>query len=210
MLKFILFALAASLIAACGSVATPEWAAEVQETRVALAATDEHLTAIAPTHTPTEEPTVTTIPPTATPLPPTVTLTSTALAATATFTASPVPTQAAAGANTGGQTVSGDPVHGQELFNLLRPEVGFACSTCHYPDQEARLIGPGLLGISERAATRVEGQSAVEYIHNSIIHPNDFIVPGDPPYPPGLMPQIYEQLWTEQELNDIIAYLMTL
>ncbi len=47
-------------VAACGAVATPEWAAEVQETQVAQAATSEHLTAIAPTAT------FTPVPPTAT------------------------------------------------------------------------------------------------------------------------------------------------
>jgi hypothetical protein len=206
MMKSIALVIAASLLAACGSIATPEWAAEVQETQVALAATSEHLTAIAPTatHTPTNAPTATALPATATPIPPTAT--QTAEAATATITASPIPTQIAASA----QTVSGDPGNGQLLYNLLRTEVGFACATCHYPDQETRLIGPGLLGISERAATRVEGQSALEYIHTSIVNPNAYIVEADPPYPPGLMPQIYEELWTEDELNDIIAYLLTL
>ena len=37
--------------AACGTAATPEWAAEAQATQVALAATSDHLTAIAPTAT---------------------------------------------------------------------------------------------------------------------------------------------------------------
>lgn len=202
MKKLIALALAAALLAACGSVATPEWAAEVQETQVVLAITDEHLTAIAPTatHTPTGAPTATPVPPTATSIPPTASATPDL--PTATFTPTAIPVAA--------NTVSGDPVHGQELFNLLRPEAGFACGTCHYVDQETRLIGPGLLGIGERAATRVEGQSALEYLHTSIVNPNDYIVEADPPYPAGLMPQIYEQLWTEEELNDIIAYLFTL
>jgi mono/diheme cytochrome c family protein len=208
MKKLIALVIAASLLAACGSIATPEWAAEVQETQVALAATSEHLTEIAPTatNTPTEEATATPVPATATSVPPTAT--NTVEAATATITPSPIPTEITAAGSA--DTVSGDPVNGQELFNLLRTEVGFACATCHYVDQEARLIGPGLLGISERAATRVEGQSALEYLHTSIVNPNAYIVEADPPYPPGLMPQIYEQLWTEEELNDIIAYLFTL
>ena len=207
MKKMIALALAASasLLAACGTVATPEWAAEVQETQAALAVTLEHLTAIAPTSTttPTPEFTATPAPATATPLPPTAT--NTVEAATATITPSPVPTQIAAG-----NTVDGDPVRGKELFNTVRSEVAFACATCHYPDQETRLLGPGLQNVSERAATRVEGMSAYDYIHTSIVNPNAFIVPGDPPYPENLMPQVYGTLWTEQELNDIIAYLFTL
>lgn len=204
MKKMIALVIAASLLAACGSIATPEWAAEVQETQAALAVTSDHLTDIAPTatNTPTGAPTATPIPATETPIP--ATATSTVEAATATATASPIPTQVAAA------QPSGDAAHGQELFNLLRTEVGFACATCHYPDQETRLIGPGLKGISERAASRVEGESALDYIHTSIVNPNAYIVESDPPFPPGLMPQTYEQLWTEDELNDIIAYLFTL
>lgn len=198
----------ACLLAACGTVATPEWAAEVQETQVALAATAAYETSIAPTATPTEPPTATPLEPTATPIPPTEIPTNTPELPTATFTPTAIPTQVAAVAD----TVNGDPANGNTLFHEMRAEVGFACATCHNTDTEARLIGPGLKNVGTRAATRVQGQSAVEYIHNSILHPNDFIVPPDAtgPFPPNLMPQIYSQVWTEQQLNDIIAYLLTL
>lgn len=198
----------ACLLAACGSVATPEWAADVQETQVALAATSAYETSIAPTATATEPPTSTPIEPTATPIPPTEVPTNTPELPTLTFTPTAIPTQAAAGAS-----VDGDPVNGDALFHEVRAEVGFACATCHNPASTQRLIGPGLQGIGERAATRVEGLTAVEYIHNSILHPNDHIAPsedGGPAYPSNLMPQIYETVWTEQQLNDIIAYLLTL
>lgn len=107
-------------------------------------------------------------------------------------------------------TVVGDASAGQTLFNTMYAEAGFACSTCHNPNSENRLIGPGLLGIGERAATRVEGQTAEEYLHNAIVHPNDYIVEGNPEYPPSLMPQIYGDLFTEEEINNLVAYLMTL
>jgi mono/diheme cytochrome c family protein len=205
--KLISLAIATLLLAACGTAATPEWAADVQETQVALAATADYETSIAPTNTPTEEPTATPLPATATPIPPTATPippTNTPEPVVATFTPSPI-----AQAN----TVDGDPTNGDKLFHELRAEVGFACGTCHNPLSTDRLIGPGLQGIGERAATRVEGQSAVEYIHNSILHPNDFIAPPDVngvPYPENLMPQIYATVWTEEQINDIIAYLLTL
>lgn len=198
----------ACLLAACGTVATPEWAAEVQETQVALASTAAYETSIAPTATPTEPPTATPIPPTATAIPPTEAPTNTPEPPTLTFTPTSIPTQAPAS-----NTVSGNAANGDTLFHELRAEVGFACSTCHNPAAQQRLIGPGLQGIGERAATRVEGQNAVEYLRNSILHPNDFIAPaedGGPDYPASLMPQNYAQLWSEQQLNDIIAYLLTL
>jgi cytochrome c2 len=103
--------------------------------------------------------------------------------------------------------VTGDPKHGEELFNTFEDQVSFACATCHHFDSEDRLIGPGLLNVSVRGETRVPGQTAAEYIHNSIVNPSAFVVPD---YPDGLMPQIYSQIFSEQDIQDLIAYLFTL
>ncbi len=193
----------ALVIAGCGTVAQPYWAQEAEATRVVLAATDQHLTQIAPTATPTTPPTSTAAP-TATPtiVPPTATSTElpTATSLPPTPTAGLVlATRSPAG--------SGDAVKGMEYFNTFRSEVNFACGTCHRVDSEERLIGPGLLNISTRAETRVSGESAYDYVHASIVNPGTFVVPE---YPDGLMPQVYSQLWTEEQINDIIAYLFTL
>lgn len=105
------------------------------------------------------------------------------------------------------EEVIGDPVIGQELFNEFRAEVNFACATCHYTDKEEQLVGPGMLGLGERAATRVEGMSVTEYLRNSILHPSDYIVEN---FPDLLMPQVYADLFTEEQINNLIAYLKTL
>ncbi len=211
----LLVVLAAFLAAACGTVATPEWAAEAQGTQAALLATDEHLTAIAPTATPLP-PTATPVPPTATPVPPTATPvppTETPIPPTATTAPTEAPAQGGGpGAGAGGGNV-GNPANGQVLFGTTKDTASgpWACSTCHSvtPD-ELRLVGPGLWNVSVRGETRQPGMNAQQYIRHSIMLPNDFIVPGDPVYPPGLMPQNYEQVWTVEELNDIVAYLLTL
>jgi len=104
----------------------------------------------------------------------------------------------------------GDLEAGQQLFNTMYAEAGFACATCHDPNTQNRLIGPGLQGIGEIAATRVEGQTAEEYLHDSIVDPNAYLVEGDPEYPENLMPQIYNDLFTEEEINNLVAYLLTL
>lgn len=187
-------------LAACGTVATPVWSEQAQATEAALLATADHLTEIAPTATatlipteaPTNAPTATAVPATAT-LEPTVEPTATDVPATA--TTAPV------------ASAAGDPVKGKEHFETIRSEVNFACVTCHYANSESQLIGPGLLNIGTRAETRVAGESAYDYIHTSIVNPSAFVVPG---FPDQLMPQTYAQLWTEEEINDIIAYLMTL
>lgn len=210
-LTLMLLSLGALMIAACGSVATPEWAAEAQATQVAQLATDEHLTAIAPTFTPTNTPiptetpvptnTPTPVPPTETPIPPTSTPEPTVIP----------PTEVPAA-----DEPSGDPAAGQVVFTTtFTTSAGapWACSTCHSvtPD-EMRLIGPGLWNVSVRAETRVAGETAYEYIRHSILAPSDFIVPEDAggPYADGLMPHEYETLLTPEQLEDVIAYLFTL
>lgn len=110
-------------------------------------------------------------------------------------------------ADTGDMEVEGDAASGEELFNTLYTEVGFACATCHNADSEERLIGPGLLNVKVHGAGHVEGLSVVEYLRQSIVEPNAYIVPD---YPENLMPQTYSELLTEDQINDILAYLLTL
>lgn len=211
--KILPLAVLGLILAACGTIATPVFEEELQETRIAEAATSAAETAAAPTlpptvtpsETPTEPPTAT---PTETPIPPTETTEPTEEPATET----PVPTEAEAvteeaGGETGGDEVTGDPANGQTLFTTFYAEANFACNTCHLVDSESQLIGPGLLNVATRAETRVDGQSTVEYIHNSIVHPSDYVVEG---YPDMLMPQVYGEIFTEEEINDLVAYLFTL
>ena len=100
-----------------------------------------------------------------------------------------------------------DPEKGAELFQTYQATAGFACSTCHNANSEARLIGPGLLNVASRAETRVEGQSAIDYIYTSIVNPSEFVVPD---FPDGLMPQNWAEVYSDDEIYDIIAYLLTL
>jgi cytochrome c2 len=213
--RLVLFAaaLAALLGAACGTIATPEWAAEAQETRVAQAATDEHLTAIAPTHTPTRTP----VPPTATNTRlPTATImpTNTEVLPTATATATSLPPTEAA---TEEAVASGDPQRGQLVFNTphtLPDGIQWACAACHSVAPEGTiLIGPGLWNVSVHGVGHQHDQelSPEAYIRNSIINPQDVIAP----HPQGAqwplaMPQGFGEVLTEQEIDDLVAYVMTL
>lgn len=211
----------ALVLAACGTVAPNVW--EVTED-----APQSEVVAI-PTR----------VPPSATPLPPTATLppTSTPLP-TATFTPSPMPptatvaaTVAPTTASTGGMSEGVEPLPagfaeavgaadasaGQTIFNntfTMPSGQPWACSSCHSvtPD-EARLIGPGLWNLANRAGERVPGEDQLTYIYDSIRHPNQFIVPPDAsgaPYPPNLMPDGYAEVLTEADFANLIAYLLTL
>ena len=190
------------VIAACGTVATPVFEEQLEETRVAQAATSDAETAAAPTATATTEASATPLPsdtpaPTSTPEP----ATNTPEPATATTEPTEAPTEQAAAAP------AGDAANGQVLFNTFEAAANFACATCHRVDSEEQLIGPGLLNVSVRAETRVPGQTAEEYLHNSIVHPSDHVVEN---YPDMLMPQVYATVFTEDEINDLVAYLFTL
>jgi len=132
-------------------------------------------------------------------------------APTETVAATDVPTEAPTGSDEGSeaeaQTVSGDAANGQSLFNEFQAAAGFSCANCHLVDSEAMLIGPGLSGISEHGGDRVDGMSAEDYIRQSILEPNAFVVEG---YVANLMPQTYGDIFSADEINDLIAYLMTL
>jgi mono/diheme cytochrome c family protein len=124
-----------------------------------------------------------------------------------TETPTPVPTEAATNTpepptNTPEPaTPSGNAANGQILFQTQ------ACAGCHMVDSAMTLVGPSLLGLGERAGSRVPGLSAYDYLYQSIVDPNVHIVEG---FQPNLMPAIFGTTLTEEQINDIIAYLLNL
>ena len=109
---------------------------------------------------------------------------------TATASTEPTPTEPAG---------EGDPVNGEALFNSN------TCSACHSTGDN-RVVGPGLQGVYERAATRVAGQTADEYITESIHDPNAYVVDG---YGSTSVMTAFPNM-SASDVNDIIAYLKTL
>lgn len=91
--------------------------------------------------------------------------------------------------------VAGDPARGEALFAQ-------ACAACHGAQPGA---GPALVGMGERAATRVEGLSAEEYLHQSIVEPGAYVVEGFA----NIMPGMYGTQYDESQLQDLIAYILT-
>lgn len=106
-------------------------------------------------------------------------------------------------ASDAGAATSDDPVaRGAALFQSP-PAI---CGTCHALVPDVVVVGPSLAGIATRAATRVEGQSAEAYIRNSIIHPSDYVVDGFL----DVMQKNFGEVLTADQINDLIAFLMTL
>jgi hypothetical protein len=82
------------------------------------------------------------------------------------------------------------------------------CRTCHTIGQSGALRFPDLAGIAGRAAERVPGVSALDYLAQSLYEPDSFIVPG---FNPG-MPTINRPPigLTDQEILCVLAYLESL
>jgi len=84
------------------------------------------------------------------------------------------------------------------------------CSTCHTigKGSSAGLRFPDLDGIGSRAATRIAGQSDLEYLGQSLYEPDSFVVPGFNPGMPAMNKPPIEL--TDQEILAVIAYLQSL
>lgn len=99
---------------------------------------------------------------------------------------------------------SGDAQRGEALFTQ-RINGAPSCSSCHYTTDET-LVGPGLAGLAERAANRITGQSATDYLFMSITKPASYIVEDFG----NLMYTQYQTRLDDQHIADLIAYLLTL
>ncbi len=78
------------------------------------------------------------------------------------------------------------------------------CPVCHRAGAENG-IAPSWGGIAARAATRRPEMSAADYIYQSITDPSAYIVPGYI----DAMPKDFAQRLSDQQLADIIAYLLS-
>ncbi len=75
------------------------------------------------------------------------------------------------------------------------------CSSCHSINGEGGQIGPEL--------TNVYADKGEDYIRESIMTPNAVIAPLCPtgPCQPNIMPQTFSEILSEQDINNIVAYL---
>lgn len=102
---------------------------------------------------------------------------------------------------------SADPDRGEELFTAAAIRGGAGCRVCHSLREGDDGVGPSLAGVATRAAGRIAGVSAEAYLRQSILDPDGFVVEG---YRPGQMRSDIAEELTNDELADLIAYLLTL
>lgn len=104
---------------------------------------------------------------------------------------------------------------GELVFRQSPP----GCAACHSTSPGVNLAGPSLAGIGGRAvaaleSTEYQGQAedAAGYVRESIVDPNAYLVPGNL-YSTGgmsLMPGTYGSDLSAEQIDQLVAYLMTL
>lgn len=115
-------------------------------------------------------------------------------------------------ADTGGAddvAAIGNAANGDDLYNsaVIGDNNAPGCITCHSLDEGVVIVGPSHAGLANRAADYTEGQTAEEYLRESIVEPNAHIVEG---FTPDVMYQNYATDLTEQQIDDLVAYMLTL
>jgi nitric oxide reductase subunit C len=103
---------------------------------------------------------------------------------------------------------------GKALFNEQA-----ACASCHAVEPGRRLVGPSLAGAATTAEGRLkepaykgQARTAGDYLRESIITPDAYLVEGAA-YSGGgksLMPPHYAQMLEPSQVEDLVAYLLTL
>lgn len=117
-------------------------------------------------------------------------------------------TLAACGGSAGAQSnpnvapansLSPEEAAGQKVFET-------SCAACHSTLEDMVIVGPSLHGVAGHAGDRVEGQDAERYLYTSILDPEEYLVEGYD----NLMPASLGKQLTGEELDAVVAYLMTL
>jgi cytochrome c551/c552 len=110
--------------------------------------------------------------------------------------------------SSGGSSV-GDAANGETLYNQVT--IGSAsapgCVTCHSMEPDVVLVGPSHAGLANRAGSYKEGMDAEAYLRESIVDPDAHIVEG---FTPGVMYQTFADELRANEINDLVAYMLTL
>ena len=94
-----------------------------------------------------------------------------------------------------------DPARGEQL------SLQNGCIGCHNLDPNLVMAGPTWYNVGSTAETRVEGMTAAQYIHTSIVNTNDYIVEG---FAANIMVSTYGETLSEQDQADLVAYLLGL
>jgi len=108
---------------------------------------------------------------------------------------------AACGGGGGDKAASGgdaDVAAGKALFEKSVLEGNAGCVTCHAREPGKTIVGPSLAGIASKGEA---------FIRESIVNPEAEITEG---FPAGTMPADYGEKLSDEQINQLVKYLMTL
>lgn len=114
-----------------------------------------------------------------------------------------------------GSPPSGAVAQGRALFSS--EEAG--CDACHSTAEGVKIVGPSMAGLQSRAKKIIDrdgytgdATTVKEYIRESILQPDAYIVPGKNHANNGvsLMPGNYKQRLRDKQVDQLVQYLMTL
>lgn len=103
----------------------------------------------------------------------------------------------------------GSPEAGEALFNEMLIDTNPGCATCHSLEPDVVLVGPSMAAFAHEAEKEGEelGMTAEEFVRESILDPNAIVPEG---YPENTMPSNWGEILTEEQVDDLVAYLMSL
>lgn len=111
---------------------------------------------------------------------------------------------------------AGDPERGERLYRqqTIGSTGAPGCVACHSLEPGEIRVGPSHAGLATRAGQIVasgayagEATTAAEYLRESILDPNVHVVEG---FDPGVMYQKYNEVLSDQDVDDLVAFLLTL
>ena len=97
----------------------------------------------------------------------------------------------------------GNPENGQQIAKTV------GCAGCHSIDG-TKIVGPSWKGLFGKTETFADGSTAVvdaAYIRESILTPSAKVVAD---FPDGVMPKTFGDQLSEEQIADLIAYIMSL
>jgi mono/diheme cytochrome c family protein len=107
----------------------------------------------------------------------------------------------------GGGSADDTAAAGDKLFNQTVIGAQAGCVTCHSLDAGVVIVGPSMAGIANRAGNTVSGKSAEDYLEESILDPDAYLVDG---FPAGTMPQVWQDELSGEQVDQLIAFMLTI
>jgi nitric oxide reductase subunit C len=101
----------------------------------------------------------------------------------------------------------GDPEAGEDLYYETSLGTNASCRVCHSLQPGVVVVGPSFAGVASRAAERVTGLSAEEYLTQSILEPSAYVVEG---FESAQAMVNLGEILTKEQIDDLVAFLMTL